>query len=122
MKIVLIIFGIIMYWGICRMFSVYDRKCLSRDLFVKTKNEHIWRFIAGSHRGGRRMPKEDWYKISVMGIITYIILLPVLLFFCSLVLDITFENMPNGYFWVAYTFIVIFLNFMDELLGNIFYR
>lgn len=122
MKIALIIYGIIMYWAICRMFSTYDRKCLSRDLFINVKNEHIWRLIAGSHRGGRRMPKEDWYKISIMGIATYIVLLPVLLFFCSLVLDIRLANMPNGYFWTVHTAIVIFINFMDELLGNMFNR
>lgn len=115
-----IIFGILMYWGVCRLFTTYDRKCLSKDLFIKTKNKSFWLLIAGRYRGRRRMPEEDWYKISIVGLVTYISLLPVLLFFCFLVLDITFEDMPQGSFWTTYTFIVIFLNIMDEILGNIF--
>ncbi len=122
MNIGFVLYGIVVYWGICQLFTTYNRKCLSRALFIQTKNKCIWLLFAGRYRGRHRIPQEDWYKLSIMGIGTYISLFPVLLFYICLIFDIKFTWYPNSYFAVAKTSIVILINIMDELLGSLFYR
>lgn len=116
------VFATVMYWGICRLFATYDHKCLSRKLYVNVKNKYLWLLFGGRYRGRRKTPKEDWYKLNILGLVTYIALLPVLLAFYAAIFDIYAFDTHSGITLATYGFVIVFLNIFDEILGNIFYR
>ena len=101
-------FGTLLYWGVCQMFTVYEPRTLSHKLFFTIKSRLLWLLLAGRYRGRRRMPEES----------RYIALLPVLLAWYCLVLERVPPWMPSGICWAVYFFAVVFLNIFDELLGS----
>lgn len=116
--ILFLMFGTLLYWGVCQMFTVYEPRTLSHKLFFTVKSRLLWLLLAGRYRGRRRMPEESRYKLSGAGIATYIALLPVLLAWYCLVMERVPPWMPSGICWAVYFFAVVFLNIFDELLGS----
>lgn len=68
------------------------------------------------------MPEEDWYKLNILGLATYIALLPVLLAFYAAIFNIYTFDEHSGIAFATYGFGIVFLNILDEILGNIFYK
>ena len=121
-NILLCVFATVMYWGICQFFTAYDRKCLSRRLYVTVRSKRLWLLLGGRFRGGRRIPEEDWYKLSVIGLTAYIALLPVLLAVCAAIWGRYVFDAHSRIALASYGFAVVLLNILDEILGNMFYR
>lgn len=121
-NIALCVFATAMYWGICRLFATYDHKCSSRKLYVNVKNKYLWLLLGGRYRGRRKTIEEDWYKLNILGLATYIALLPVLLAFYAAIFDIYTFDAHSGIVFATYSFSIVFLNILDEILGNIFCR
>ena len=120
--IVLCVFAAAIYWGICQLFTAYDRRCLSRRLYVTVRSKRLWLLLGGRYRGGRRIPEEDWYKLSIMGLAAYIALLPVLLAVCAAIWGRYVFDAHSGIALASYGFAVVLLNVLDEILGNMFWK
>lgn len=120
-NIALCIFATVMYWEMCRLFATYDHKCLSRKLYVNVKNKYLWLLLGGGYRMRGKTTEEDWYKLNILGLATYIALLPVLLAFYAAIFDIYTFDAHSGIAFATYGFGIVFLNILDEILGNIFY-
>lgn len=119
------IFAAVGYWWTCRLFATYDHKCLTRKLYVKVKNKYLWLLLGVRYRGSREMPEEDWYKLNILGLSTYILLLPILLTFYAArlnIYNIYIEDVRSARALMTCSLTIILLNALDEILGNIFYK
>ena len=108
-------FATVMYWGICQFFTAYSRRCLSRAFYVTVRNTRLWLLLGGRYRGRRKLPEEGWHKCSILGLASYIALLPVLL-------ALYVFDTHSGIALTVYGFTIVLLNVFDDLLGSMFYR
>ena len=121
-NILLCVFATVMYWGICQFFTAYSRRCLSRAFYVTVRNTHLWLLLGGRYRGRRKLPEEGWHKCSILGLASYIALLPVLLALYAAIFDLYMFDTHSGIALTAYGFAIVLLNVFDDLLGSMFYR
>lgn len=123
-NIALCVFATAIYRGIFQLFATYNHKCLSRKLYVNVKNKYLRLLLGGRCRGRRKTLEEDWYKLNILGLATYIYiaLLPVLLAFYAAIWDIYTFDAHSGIVFATYGYAIIFLNILDEILGSIFCR
>lgn len=114
------IFFVIVYWKTCRMFSTYSPKCLSSRLYITVSNQYIYNIFSGGFRGMHKVSAEDRNKITVMGIMTYVSLLPCIIGFLHDVIWISSSDSEERFmFWLYYLFVVIFINIFDEIIGEV---
>ena len=73
-------------------------------------------------RGRRGLPQEDWHKCSILGLASYIALLPVLLALYAAIFDLYMFDTHSGIALTVYGFTIVLLNVFDDLLGSMFYR
>ena len=121
-NIALCVFAAVMYWGTCRLFAAYDQRCFSGAFYVNVKNKYLWLLLGGRCWGKKEIARGELDKLSILGLVAYIALLPVLLSFCAAILDIADFDARSGIALAAYGFAVVSLHVLDEILGNIFYR
>lgn len=113
------IFFVIVYWKTCCMFSTYNPKCLSSRLYITVSNRYIYHIFSGGFRGMHKVSAEDQNKITVMGIMTYVSLLPWIVGFLHLIWVSSSDSEERFIFWMYYLFIVIFINIFDEIIGEV---
>lgn len=111
--------GIIIYWQTGCLFTTYCPKCLSSRFYFTVSNRHIYNMFSGGFRGMHKVPAEDRNKFAVMGIMTYIVLLPCALAFICFMWKRPENN--KSIFWLCYFFAVIFINLLDEAIGQVVY-
>ena len=112
---------VIVYWQICRMFSTYSPKCLSSKLYITVSNQYIYNIFSGGFRGMHKVSAEERNKITIMGIMTYILLLPWIIGFLHVILVPSSGSEERFFFWLCYLFVVIFINIFDEIIGEVIY-
>ena len=114
------IFCIILYWQTCSMFTTYSHKCLSSKFYITVPNQRIYKIFAGGFRGRQKVEAEDQNKFSIIGIITYMLLLPWII-----VIVYFIWNPPEDherFFWLSYFGAVIMIDILDDCIGNVIYR
>lgn len=113
------IFLVIMYWQGCCMFSTYSPKCLSSRLYITVSNQHLYNIFSGGFRGMQKVAVEDRNKITVIGIMTYILLLPWVIVGIHFIWNLPADS--AGRFWVYYFGAVMFIDILDDVIGQVIY-
>lgn len=114
------LFWIIVYWKTGRMFSTYNPKCLSSRLYITVSNQRIYDILSGGFRGMHKVPAEDRNKITVIGIVTYILLLPCVIGFLHVIW--TSPSSGEGSFWLYYFCFVIAIDVLDDAIGMVVHQ
>lgn len=118
-NILLSILWIIAYWQACSMFTTYSHKCLSSKFYIMVPNQRVYDIFAGGFRGKNKVAAEDLNKFSIIGIITYILLLPWVIAIICFIWNPPEDN--EKFFWIFYFLVVIVINLLDDCIGNIIY-
>ena len=110
------IFLVIVYWKLCRMFSTYSPKCLSARFYITVSNQRLYNIVSGGFRGMQKVPVEDRNKITVIGIMTYILLLPWVIIGIHFIWNLPADSADP--FWLYYFGAVTFIDMLDDVIGQ----
>lgn len=120
MKIAQLFFVMLIVWSFSSMMSAYDARCmLGGRLYVIINNKFIRTIFIAKRRGTKVTEEKNKNKMSIMGIICYLILCPSLLRYTWLWF---IQGIPNRWFSIT-IFLFVFLliiNVIDFAIGAFF--
>lgn len=105
----------IAYWQACSMFTTYQKYCLSAKLYITTSNRWLYGIVAGGFRGRMKVPAEDRNKLSLMGLATYVLLLPMVIFWIASFWHPSAQQ--ERVFWSYWGAAVVMVNVLDDCMG-----
>lgn len=83
----LLLFLLLYYWATCRLVSIYWPQCIVAKRFhIQLNHVWVWRLLVGKRRGANPVLPESYCKMTVYGIISYLLCVPYSIFVGSYLL------------------------------------